>query len=337
MADSARVLVLAPDAVWDGTSDAPQRGWVVLVRGQTDRGGRARGQGGGARRRRADRARRDDAHPRPDRGPLASLPAPVQRDAVGRSGAAGAARRCGSRARWCTPRDAARRLHHRCATSAPRARLRRRRLQRAIEQGIIPGPRLLVVTRAIVATAATGRAASRPSSSLPQGAEEADGEDASPGSFATRSVAAPTGSRSTPTTAGDPAASFGRPSAGGARTLVEIARGVGPAGRRARDDSRKGCGAPCSPGVETIEHGDAGTPEVFRLMRQRGVALCPTIAAGEADRRTRRMGKAGRSGAGRDRREARELPRGARRRRDDLLRQRRRRVPPWREWPRARD
>src|SRR5204862_180613 len=35
-------------------------------------------------------------------------------------------------------------------------------------------------------------------------------------------------------------------------------------------------------GVETIEHGDEGTPEVFRLMRQRGVALCPTLAAGEA-------------------------------------------------------
>ncbi|MEP6573923.1 MAG: amidohydrolase family protein, partial [Gemmatimonadota bacterium] len=35
-------------------------------------------------------------------------------------------------------------------------------------------------------------------------------------------------------------------------------------------------------GVETIEHGDAGTPEVFRLMKQHGVALCPTIAASEA-------------------------------------------------------
>src|SRR5262249_55950336 len=35
-------------------------------------------------------------------------------------------------------------------------------------------------------------------------------------------------------------------------------------------------------GVETIEHGDEGTPEVFRLMKQKGVALCPTIAASEA-------------------------------------------------------
>src|SRR6185295_18302888 len=37
-------------------------------------------------------------------------------------------------------------------------------------------------------------------------------------------------------------------------------------------------------GVETIEHGDAGTNEVFKLMAQRGVALCPTLAAGEAVR-----------------------------------------------------
>jgi imidazolonepropionase-like amidohydrolase len=35
-------------------------------------------------------------------------------------------------------------------------------------------------------------------------------------------------------------------------------------------------------GVETIEHGDGGTPEIFSLMKQRGVALCPTLAAGEA-------------------------------------------------------
>ena len=35
-------------------------------------------------------------------------------------------------------------------------------------------------------------------------------------------------------------------------------------------------------GVETIEHGDEGTTEVFRLMKQKGVALCPTVAAGDA-------------------------------------------------------
>jgi len=36
-------------------------------------------------------------------------------------------------------------------------------------------------------------------------------------------------------------------------------------------------------GAETIEHGDEGTPEVFKLMAERGVALCPTLAAGDAN------------------------------------------------------
>jgi imidazolonepropionase-like amidohydrolase len=35
-------------------------------------------------------------------------------------------------------------------------------------------------------------------------------------------------------------------------------------------------------GVETIEHGDGGSPEIFTLMKERGVALCPTLAAGDA-------------------------------------------------------
>ena len=35
-------------------------------------------------------------------------------------------------------------------------------------------------------------------------------------------------------------------------------------------------------GCETLEHGDAGTPEIFALMHEKGVALCPTLAAGDA-------------------------------------------------------
>jgi imidazolonepropionase-like amidohydrolase len=35
-------------------------------------------------------------------------------------------------------------------------------------------------------------------------------------------------------------------------------------------------------GVQTIEHGDGGTAEIFQLMKEHGVALCPTIAAGYA-------------------------------------------------------
>lgn len=35
-------------------------------------------------------------------------------------------------------------------------------------------------------------------------------------------------------------------------------------------------------GVDTIEHGDEGTPEVFKLMKEHKVAFCPTVAAGDA-------------------------------------------------------
>jgi imidazolonepropionase-like amidohydrolase len=35
-------------------------------------------------------------------------------------------------------------------------------------------------------------------------------------------------------------------------------------------------------GVSTIEHGDEGTDEVFKLMKEKGVAFCATLAAGDA-------------------------------------------------------
>ena len=37
--------------------------------------------------------------------------------------------------------------------------------------------------------------------------------------------------------------------------------------------------------LETIEHGDAGTPEIFRQMAAKHIPLCPTLAAGEAYQR----------------------------------------------------
>src|SRR5213593_3268201 len=49
-------------------------------------------------------------------------------------------------------------------------------LKQAVEQGIIPGPRMLVVTRAIVATGSYAPKGYAPEWRVPQGAEEADGE-----------------------------------------------------------------------------------------------------------------------------------------------------------------
>jgi imidazolonepropionase-like amidohydrolase len=63
--------------------------------------------------------------------------------------------------------------------------------------------------------------------------------------------------------------------------LVATARGAGrPVAAHAM--TAEGMRRAVLAGVETVEHGDEGTPEVFRLMRRRGVALCPTLAASEA-------------------------------------------------------
>jgi imidazolonepropionase-like amidohydrolase len=63
--------------------------------------------------------------------------------------------------------------------------------------------------------------------------------------------------------------------------LVRTARGAGRP-TAAHATTAEGMRRAVLAGVETVEHGDEGTPEVFRLMRQRGVALCPTLAASEA-------------------------------------------------------
>jgi imidazolonepropionase-like amidohydrolase len=63
--------------------------------------------------------------------------------------------------------------------------------------------------------------------------------------------------------------------------IVEIARSSGrPVAAHA--STAEGMRRAAVAGVETIEHGDGGTPEVFRLMAEKGIALCPTVAAGDA-------------------------------------------------------
>jgi imidazolonepropionase-like amidohydrolase len=65
------------------------------------------------------------------------------------------------------------------------------------------------------------------------------------------------------------------------RSMVQTARDAGrPVAAHAT--TAEGMRRAVVAGVETIEHGDEGTLEVFRLMKQKGVALCPTIAASEA-------------------------------------------------------
>ena len=61
------------------------------------------------------------------------------------------------------------------------------------------------------------------------------------------------------------------------KLVVEVAKSAGiPVA--AHSSSTEGARRAILAGVETIEHGDGLTPELFRLMKERGVALCPTLA-----------------------------------------------------------
>ena len=153
-------------------------------------------------------------------------------------------------------------------------------LKRAIAQGIIPGPRMLVVTRAIVATGSYGPHYTG-DVDLPQGAEEADGANLAKvvrdqighGADWIKVYAdyrwGPNG-ETRPTFTLDEL-----------KQIVDIARSSGRA-VVAHASTAEGMRRAVLAGVETIEHGDNGTPDVFRLMKEHGVALCPTVAAGDA-------------------------------------------------------
>jgi len=155
-------------------------------------------------------------------------------------------------------------------------------LKRAINEGIIPGPRMIVVTRAIVATGTYGPKHPTSDIDLPQGAEEADGMDAitrvvrdqsSRGADWIKVYAA---YRAGPNGETRPTFTLEE-----LTHMVEIARSIGrPV--VAHSSTPEGMRRAIMAGVETIEHGDGGTPEVFRLMAEKGIALCPTVAAGDA-------------------------------------------------------
>jgi imidazolonepropionase-like amidohydrolase len=156
-------------------------------------------------------------------------------------------------------------------------------LQQAVQQAIIPGPRLVVATRAIVATGSYGPKGYASEWTVPQGAEEADGVDG-----LTRVVREQIGKGA------DWIKVYAdyRWGAGGTahatftlaelKLAVEVAKSAGiPVSAHAT--STEGMRRATLAGVETIEHGDGGTPEIFRLMKEHGVALCPTLAVAGAN------------------------------------------------------
>jgi imidazolonepropionase-like amidohydrolase len=158
-------------------------------------------------------------------------------------------------------------------------------LRQAIEDGLIDGPRLFVATRAIVATGSYGPAPRglRPDvCCTPQGAEEASGEPE-----VIRAVREQAGRgadwikvyadyRWGPGGTQQPTFSEQE-----LRALVETAHSSGrPVSAHAT--TAEGMRRATLAGVDTIEHGFSGTPEIFRLMAERGVAYLPTLTAQEA-------------------------------------------------------
>ncbi|MES3054155.1 amidohydrolase family protein [Sphingomonas faeni] len=160
-------------------------------------------------------------------------------------------------------------------------------LKAAIDQGIVPGPRLSVATRAIVALGAYGPKGFEPGVAVPQGAEEVSGVDQMVAAVR-RQIAAgadwvklyadyrwrsgeesrATLSLAEMTAAVAAAHDAGRPVAVHAATAEGMRRAV-------------------AAGVDTIEHGYGGTPAIFADMATKRIALCPTLAASDATARYR--------------------------------------------------
>ena len=160
-------------------------------------------------------------------------------------------------------------------------------LKTAINQGIVPGPRMAVATRAIVALGAYGPKGFEPGVDIPQGAEEAAGVE---------SILAATrrqigggadwvklyadyrwgpGEESRPTLSLDEM-----------KVAVAAAHDAGRL-TAAHAGTAEGMRRAIAAGIDTIEHGYGGTPEIFAAMAAKGIAFCPTLAAPDAIARYR--------------------------------------------------
>ena len=157
-------------------------------------------------------------------------------------------------------------------------------IKRAIDEGLIPGPRLVVVTKAIVATASYGPGPRGYAENvlLPSGAQQASGipeilkavrEQAGMGADWIKVYAdygRGPGGKQVPTFSLEEL-----------RALVAESHSAGrPVAAHATSD--EGIRRAIEAGVDSIEHGYAGTDEVFRRMAAKGVAYLPTLTAVEA-------------------------------------------------------
>lgn len=155
-------------------------------------------------------------------------------------------------------------------------------LKQSIEKGVTPGPRMIVAGKAMVTTGSYGPRGFADHVTVPLGAETADGLDDltrvvrdqigrgadvikvyADYRWGANKMAMPTYTQRELELVVELASSSGR---------QVVAHAATPEGMRRAVEA----------GVRTIEHGDGGTREVFELMKARGVALCPTLAAGDA-------------------------------------------------------
>ncbi len=154
-------------------------------------------------------------------------------------------------------------------------------IKKAINDGLIPGPRLWVATRAIVALGAYGPAVRnyRPDIDLPQGAQEANGVDGI--TAAVREQAARGADwiklygdyRVGPNGEAEPTFSLEEMKAAVA-TAHSIGRPVS-----VHTMTEEGMRRAILAGADTIEHGYGGTDEIFKMMAERHVAYLPTLTA----------------------------------------------------------
>ncbi|MBT8179908.1 MAG: amidohydrolase family protein [Eudoraea sp.] len=155
-------------------------------------------------------------------------------------------------------------------------------LKQSIEKGLIPGPRLLVAGPAIVATGAYGPKGFHDGVEVPLGAEPTSGI---PGVIETTRRQLGNGADFIKVYA-DYRWQSGAPSQPTflqeeLNAMVSTATSAGSY-VVAHASTPEGMKRAVLAGVETIEHGDGGTVEVFRLMKEKGVVLYPTLAAGDA-------------------------------------------------------
>ncbi len=155
-------------------------------------------------------------------------------------------------------------------------------IKAAIEKGVIPGPGMIVAGPAIVAVGSYGPKGFAPHVRVPLGADVAGGKDDltkvvrrqigngvdvikvyADYRWGPDGEAMPTFTLEELKLIVELAASSGRPVVAHASTPEGMRRAI-------------------LAGVQTIEHGDGGTAEIFMMMKHKGVALCPTLAAGYA-------------------------------------------------------